>query len=270
MQPEQDERVITPTPTTADVRAFWERNPVAAAAIASPPGSREFFEAFDRLRLAVEPAWVQEEIYAFDRFRGKRVLDVGCGNGYVLSRCARHGARTFGIDLTQAAVELSRKRFALAGLKGDFVQADAERLPFRDGMFERVVSVGVLHHIPSIELAIAEIHRVLTPGGSFALMLYHRNSLHYRLLYPLYGVLHPQFRGHRPPDVARRIDGADNPIGRVFSRRQVRHLLKAFGRVELRVRSLPIRPLLRVPGGVPLLDLFSRWLGWFLYARAVK
>ena len=137
-------------------------------------------------------------------------------------------------------------------------------------MFGRVVFMGVLHHIPSMDETMAGIHQLVTPGGSFTLMLYHRNSLHYRLLYPLYGVLHPQFRGHRPPDVARRIDGADNPIGRTFSRRQVRHLLKAFGRVELRVRSLPIRPFLRVPGGAPLLDLFSRWLGWFLYAQAVK
>jgi SAM-dependent methyltransferase len=270
MQPKQNDRLATPAPTTADVRAFWERNPVAAAAIAPPPGSREFFEAFARLRLAVEPAWVQEEIYAFDRFRGKRILDVGCGNGYVLSRYASHGARTYGIDLTQTAVDLSRKRFALADLAGVFVQADAEQLPFRDGMFERVVSVGVLHHIPCIESAIAEIHRVLTPGGSFVLMLYHRDSLHYRLLYPLYGVLHPQFRGHLPPDVARRIDGPDNPIGLTFSRRQVRHLLAAFNGVELRVRSLPIRPVLRLPGGASLLGLFSRWLGWFVYAQAVK
>jgi SAM-dependent methyltransferase len=270
MRPERAERVTPPAPTTADVRAFWERHPVAAAQIASPPGSPEFFEAFDRLRLAVEPAWVQEEIYAFDRFRGKRVLDIGCGNGYVLGRYARHGARTVGMDLTQAAVGLSRKRFALAGLRGDFLQADAERLPFRDGLFERVVSVGVLHHIPCIESAIAEIHRVLMPGGSFVLMLYHRDSLHYRLLYPLYGLFHPEFRGHRPPDIARRIDGADNPIGRTFSRRQVRQLLNAFVRIDLRVRSLPIRPVLRVPGGSALPDLLSRWFGWFLYARAVK
>ena len=66
MQPEQDERVATPTPTTADVRAFWERNPVAAAAIASPPGSREFFEAFDRLRLALDlfSRWLGWFLYA--------------------------------------------------------------------------------------------------------------------------------------------------------------------------------------------------------------
>jgi len=270
MRPEQDERIGTPTPTTSEVRAFWERNPVASASIASPPGSLDYFEAFDRLRLQVEPTWVQDEIYAFDRSLDGRTLDVGCGNGYVLRKYALCGAHAYGVDLTHAAVSLSRERFTLAGLKGTFVQADAEHLPFRDGAFARVVSVGVLHHVPSIESAIAEVYRVLAPGGKLVLMLYHRNSLHYRLLYPIYGALHPRFRGHRPSDVARRIDGSDNPIGRTFSRREVRRLLEGFRSVELLVRSLPIRPVLRAPGGAFLLDLLSRCVGWFLYARAVK
>lgn len=257
-------------PSTADVRAFWELNPVAAASVEARLGSAEFFAGFDRLREEIEPRKVQNELYSFDRFRSKAVLEVGCGNGYVLSQYARAGAAACGVDLTRTAMDLTQRRFVLEGLTGVFVQADAERLPFGSGSFDLVISVGVLHHVPCIEAAIGEIHRVLSAGGRILLMLYHRNSLHYRLLYPLYGLLHPTFRGLRPAEIARRIDGAGNPIGRTYSRGQVRELLAAFRDVRVCARSLPIRPLLRLPGGGALLDLLARWAGWFLYARAVK
>ncbi len=270
MRRDRPQGIDSSLPTTADVRTFWERNPVAAASIRPRPGTAEFFVAFDGLRQTVEPDELQEEVYAFGSFAGKAVLDVGCGNGYILSRYARWGAHTCGVDLTWTAMDLSSKRFTLAGLSGWFTQADAERLPFCDASFDLVVSVGVLHHVPHIEAAIAEIHRVLKPGGVIILMLYHRNSLHYRVLYPLYGLLHPVFRGNRPAEIARRIDGADNPIGRTYSRRQVRGLLGTFRDVRLRTRSLPIRPLHSLPGGRLFLDLLSKGIGWFLYARGVK
>lgn len=257
-------------PTTADVRAFWEKNPVTAAAISSPPGTIEFFADFERLRQMVEPTDVQEEVYTFGQFAGKAVLDIGCGNGYLLNQYARRGARPCGTDLTWTAIDLSRKRFALDRLDSCFVQADAERLPFRDERFDLVVSAGVLHHIPRTEAAIGEIHRVLKPGGTIILMLYHRNSLHYRLLYPLYGLFHPAFRWHWPAEIARRIDGANNPIGNTYTRHRVKGLLTGFRDVRLRVASLPIRPLYAVPGGRRVLDLLGRWFGWFLYARAVR
>jgi SAM-dependent methyltransferase len=257
-------------PTTEDVRAFWERNPVAAASVRFQPGTAEFFGSFERLRQIAEPEELQEEVYAYGSFAGSAVLEVGCGNGYILSRYARQGARVWGVDLTWTAIDLSSKRFALENSRGQLAQADAERLPFRDAVFDLVVSAGVLHHVPHIDAAIAEIRRVLKPGGVILLMLYHRNSLHYRLLYPLYGLLHPTFRGHRPAEIARRIDGADNPIGRTYTRREMGRLLASFHEVRLRVGSLPIRQLLSVPGGKALLDFLANRLGWFLYARAVK
>jgi SAM-dependent methyltransferase len=270
MRRELPETPESATPSTANVRAFWEWNPVAAATIEAQLGTPEFFAAYERLRQIGEPYELQEEIYGFDHFANRMVLDVGCGNGYVLSRYARNGSRTYGVDLTWTAMNLSAKRFTLENVTGWFAQGDAEHLPFCDASFDLVLSMGVLHHIPHIEAAIAEIHRVLKPGGVTILMLYHRNSFHYRVLYPLYGLLHPAFRGHRPAEIARRIDGSDNPIGRAYTRRQVVGLLTAFRDIQLRVRSLPIRQLLPLPGGKLLLDLFGRRVGWSLYAQAIK
>lgn len=259
-----------PPPTTAEVRAFWEQNPVAATSVAATPGTPEFFAAFDRLREDIEPAAVQARVYNFSVARGKRVLDVGCGNGYILSRYARCGARVTVVDLTWTALHLTRARFRLEGQAGTFLQADAERLPFRDGAFDLVVSVGVLHHVPDIEHAIEEIGRVLRPNGQIILMLYHRNSLHFRLLYPFYGLVHPAFRGHPPAEIARRIDGADNPIGRTYSRRELREILAAFRDVRLWVASVPSRPFRILPGGERLRDLLGGVAGWFLYAQGTR
>jgi SAM-dependent methyltransferase len=257
-------------PGTAKVRAFWEAHPVAAAAIEAAPGTPAFFLEFDRLRQEIEPDGLQAEIYGYAAFRSRAVLEVGCGNGYLLSRYARHGARTCGIDLTWTGVALSRERFRLAGLAGRLAQADAERLPFADACFDRVVSAGVLHHVPDVGAAVAEIHRVLRPGGSVVLMLYHRNSLHYRVLYPLYGLLHPAFRGKTPAAIAREIDGFGNPIGGTYTRGEMRALLHAFREVRLRVGSLALRGASRIPGARAVLDLLAPRLGWFLYAVGVK
>ncbi len=260
----------TGIPTTADVRAFWEGHPVAAASIHAEPGAPEFYAAFDRLRNDIEPEALQEQVYRYADFYRKVVLEVGCGNGYLLSRYARHGARAWGIDLTRTAVELARQRFDLGMLRGHLAQGDAQCLPFQDASFDLVVSAGVLHHVPDIAAAIAEIHRVLKPGGLFVIMLYHRDSIHYRVLYPLYGVFHSAFRGKGPATIAREIDGAGNPIGRTYTRQEVRRLLAAFREVRLQVGSLPVPGFRALPPGRALLGVLAKWLGWFLYARAVK
>ena len=105
-------------PTTADVRAFWEGHPVAAASIHVEPGAPEFYAAFDRLRNDIEPEALQDQVYGYADYRQQTVLEVGCGNGYLLSRYARHGARAWGIDLTRTAVGLARRRFDLETLRG--------------------------------------------------------------------------------------------------------------------------------------------------------
>jgi SAM-dependent methyltransferase len=260
----------TGIPTTLDVRAFWEGHPVAAASIHAEPGAPEFYVAFDRLRNDIESEGLQGQVYRYADHRQQAVLEVGCGNGYLLSRYARHGARAWGIDLTRTAVELARRRFDLGTLRGHFAQADAQCLPFQDASFDLVVSAGVLHHVPDIAAAIAEIYRVLKPGGRFVIMLYHRDSIHYRLLYPLYGVFHSTFRGKGPATIAREIDGVGNPIGRPYTRQEVRRLLAAFREVRFQVGSLPVPGLRALAPGRALLGVLAKWLGWFLYARAVK
>lgn len=258
--------------TAKEVRDFWERNPLGAADIPFEAGSDEFFEAFESLRQALEPTWVQQEIYEYDRFQGKAILDVGCGNGYVVSRYARWGAITTGMDLTRRAVEITRKRFAIDGFRGSFVQGDAESLPFRDETFDLVTAMGVLHHIPDPKAAVREIRRVLRQGGRFVMMLYHKNSFFYRICVPLYRRFHRKFKRWSSEDLVKHVDGAENPLGRVYTRCEAEQLLEGFREIRSHLRSLPQKSIPKIGRFIPqrILDVASRWIGWFLYVKALK
>src|ERR671932_2648222 len=161
------------------VRAFWQANPCGVKFADAEPGTRLFYEAVEEHRYRTE--WHIPEAAGFEKARGLRVLEIGCGLGTDGARFARAGALYTGVDLTEAAVSLARRRFELEGLPGEFRVADAEALEFEDGSFDLVYSHGVLHHTPDGRAAVREVHRVLKPGGRAVVMLYHRDSYNYRI-----------------------------------------------------------------------------------------
>jgi len=95
-----------------------------------------------------------------DRFPAPRMLEIGCGEGFVLAT-RRHGER-FATDLSVAAIRQARKR-----ADAHFSLALAERLPFAADSLDLVASVGVMEHFLDIGEALAEIRRVLAPGGRY-------------------------------------------------------------------------------------------------------
>lgn len=267
--------------SNAEVRDFWEKNPVAAAAIPAKPGSRAFFEAFDALREAedVEPYPYSNRIHGYESSAGNRVLDVGCGNGYVLAHYARNGAEVHGIDLTETALRLSRRRFELAGLEGAFQLTDGEAVPYPDGHFDFVCAMGVLHHIEDPRPMVAEIYRVLKPGGRIILMLYYRYSWKYIVVLRLKCVFDPRYRGKSLAEVLNMNDGPDCPLVTVYSKSEARGLLNRFQDVRLVLNQLSWKQLLLNPPLARLLapvlpscsgSVFARCLGWNLYVRAIK
>jgi SAM-dependent methyltransferase len=264
-----------------EVRSFWEKNPVAAAGIAAEPGSAAFFARFDALREApeCEPWDFSNRIHGYTRARGKRVLDVGCGNGYVLAQYARHGAEVHGIDLTETALSLSRRRFELAGLSGTFQRTDGDTIPYPDATFDIVCSMGVLHHIEDPRPMLAEMRRVLRPGGEIIVMMYHRHSWKHLVVHPLKRLLDPRYRGKTLAQVLNMNDGPDCPLALVYSRGELRRLLSGFADIRFECNQLSWQQLLLVPGlgrGLTSVlpscseSIFARHLGWNLYARALK
>ena len=108
--------------------------------------------------------WIRPAFACLGRLDGLRALDYGCGHGMAAVVLARRGARVTAFDLSPAYVEEARRRARANGAAVDFVTADAERLPFADGSFDRVWGNAVLHHL-DLNRAAAELRRVLAPGG---------------------------------------------------------------------------------------------------------
>jgi ubiquinone/menaquinone biosynthesis C-methylase UbiE len=201
------------------IREFWEAHPVAAAAIPHAPGTPDYFREYDRLREANESVEFSYRLHEYRHFAGRRVLDVGCGNGYVLSRYAAEGAEAHGVDVTRTGIRLCRQRFALGRLPGRFVVGSAEELPYADGTFDCVCSMGVIHHIPDAGRAVGEFYRVLKPGGRLIIMVYHRNSAYYRLSMALSRLrtgksLQQLVRGVDGQDSQNRADGSRRVVAR--------------------------------------------------------
>ena len=300
----------TPNPTDTNndlkerVRAFWQAHPCGTKFSDAELGTPEFFERVEAHRYTKE--WHIPDAADFAGARGLRVLEIGCGLGTDGAQFAKAGAHYTGIDLTQAATELARKRFEVSGLPGEFQVADAENLDFTDESFDLVYSHGVLHHTPDTARAVREIHRVLKPGGRAIVMLYHRGSYNYRvgirilrrtgagllksesgirIVHRLTGepmaslrehaeLLTGNTNGHVSSDefLSQSTDGAGNPLARVYSRQEARELFKDFRKVELRAYFLNKRfiPLIGklLPRSLES-ALASRW-GWHLWIYAEK
>jgi len=99
-----------------------------------------------------------------------RVLDVCCGPGLVAGAAAARGASAAGVDFSSAMLAIARS----AQPHVEFSQGDAEALPYADGSFDAVVANFGVHHVPHPTAALAEMHRVLAPGGRAAFTVWPR------------------------------------------------------------------------------------------------
>ena len=103
-------------------------------------------------------------------FKGKRVLDAGCGSGRHTYYSSRYGAEVWAVDLG-AAIEVAKRNNA-ENEAANFVQADLYNLPFAFESFDFIYSIGVLHHLPDPEGAFRNLLRYLKPGGEIQIYLY--------------------------------------------------------------------------------------------------
>jgi ubiquinone/menaquinone biosynthesis C-methylase UbiE len=181
-----------------------------------------------------------------DFFSNKRCLDAGCGGGRFSFAMAQMGAESVvGVDVSAAGVaDANRRRDELGLANVTFAQSSLLDLPSADGEFDFVCCSGVLHHTVSIEQGLAEIRRVLKPGGSVYLLLYGAGGLYWPLNY----VLRPfaQYLGReeverciraaRLPSNKRRtiLDDLFVPILETYTAERVDHLLTAAGFVRWR------------------------------------
>lgn len=161
----------------SDVKSFWNTEACGTHFVEHALDEKDFFEQFRAYRYRTE--WHIPLLVPFAESQGQQVLEIGTGNGAEGVMFALNGAHYTGVDLTEAALDATRKHFAVMGLTGQFQPENAEHLSFADGSFDWVFSHGVLHHTPDTQAAINEVYRVLKPGGRAIIMLYHKHSFNY-------------------------------------------------------------------------------------------
>jgi SAM-dependent methyltransferase len=246
---------------------FWDSNPCGG----QWASYRNFLDWLRR----TEP-YVYEVLEGHE-WKGKRVLEVGCGQGAVLNHLAGAGANAVGIDMSWAsmrralagAVELQQRRVV------HVAAADCERLPFADAAFDAVVSFGVLHHTPDTRRAISEIRRVVKTGGLAIVMVYRTGNPKWWVTWTARAVasavdLISGERGMIANRLRRRHRINDSrgtallelfgvPTLQAFSNRGVRRMFAGFEPVRIRNYSPGFRRLADV---VPVLRAAERPLAW--------
>jgi ubiquinone/menaquinone biosynthesis C-methylase UbiE len=164
--------------SVADVRRYWDRRPCNIRHSPKPVGSKEYFDEVEARKYFVEPHI--PGFAEFERWRGKRVLEVGCGIGTDSINFARAGADLTAVDLSGESLHIAEQRADVMGVADRirFVEANAEELGSAlDGeQFDLVYSFGVIHHTPHPERALVQMRRLAAPGATLKLMVYHRRS----------------------------------------------------------------------------------------------
>ncbi|MBI4486719.1 MAG: class I SAM-dependent methyltransferase, partial [Acidobacteria bacterium] len=160
--------------TIDQVRDYWNRHIHDLEITKHPVGSRGFFDDLDQYHF--EKLHHLLRLVPFEGYRGRSVLDVGCGAGVDLVRFAKGGAAVTGVDLSRPAIELAAANFAHQGLTADLRVADGEQLPFADDSFDLVFAHGVVQYTADPRQLVDEVRRVVKPGGEAIFQVYNRIS----------------------------------------------------------------------------------------------
>jgi len=246
------------------IAAYWDEHIHDLSITTYPVGTREFFQQLDEYRydkLNYLPRLVDVSTY-----QGKSLLEVGCGAGIDLVRFARAGAVVTGIDLSTTAIELARKNIEQNGLKADLWVMNGESMQFPDNSFDVVYAHGVLQYTADVEKMVAEIHRVVKPGGEVVVMVYNRNSW-LNLM-------------RRVTKVS--LEHEDAPVLKKYSISELKQFLKPFKNYRIVSERFPVKTKLHSGWKARLFnDVFVgtfnlmpkvlvRPLGWHLMAFATK
>jgi len=215
--------------TIDQVRDYWTRHIHDLEITKHPVGSRGFFDDLDQYHF--EKLHHLLRLVPFDGYRGRSVLEVGCGAGVDLVRFAKGGAAVTGVDLSPSAIELAAANFAQQGLTADLRVADGEQLPFADDSFDLVFAHGVVQYTAAPQRLVDEVRRVLKPGGEAIFQVYNRISW-LNALSKLMKV---------------GLEHQDAPVLLKFSAGEFRRLLAGFREVRIVPERLPVKS--RLHGG---------------------
>ena len=255
----------------ARVRDYWNARPCNIRHSTAPIGTREYFDQVEARKYFVEyhiPAFAE-----FERWLGKKVLEIGCGIGTDTINFARAGAQVTTVDLSERSMELARQRAAVFGLEDRirFCPGNAEQLgsfvPVEP--YDLIYSFGVIHHTPNPGKVLEQLKAYTRPGTTMKIMVYHRRS------YKVAWILLAEGRGQfwKLPDLVAKNSEAQTgcPVTYTYSRSEGRKFLELHGFHVTDVRVEHIFPY-RIRDYVEyryVKKLYFRWLPQGLF-RALE
>jgi len=159
-----------------EVVEFWDSRPCNINHSTAQLGSMQFYDEVEKKKYFVEPHI--PPFAEFEKWRGKKVLEIGCGLGTEAVNFARNGAYLTSIDLSSKSIKLTKNRFKVYGLQGNFYVGNAQELDkYLSGQkFDLIWSFGVIHHTPQPKKVVEQMKTLLAPNGEIRIMIYSKVS----------------------------------------------------------------------------------------------
>lgn len=211
------------------VRDYWNARPCNLRHSTAPIGTKQYFDEVEARKYFVEyhiPRFAE-----FEAWKGKSVLEIGCGLGTDTINFARAGARVTTVDLSDKSMELARKRASTFGLDQQiqFFPGNAEQLssfvPVEP--YDLIYSFGVIHHTPHPDAVLEELRKYTRPGTVVKIMVYHRRS------YKVAWILATEGKGRfwKLEELVAKNSEAQTgcPVTYTYTRRQGREFLERHG-----------------------------------------
>ncbi|PIK14668.1 class I SAM-dependent methyltransferase [Halobacteriovorax sp. JY17] len=261
----------------ARIEAQKQWNTTACGELSGDKESLSYFKKVEEDRYKIQN-WTHD-YFEYSKTAGKKVLEIGVGQGTDILQFGKNGAICTGIDITDQHLELTAKNFKVHGLNIELIKADATKLPFPDNHFDIVHSFGVIHHIPEAKEVLKEVSRVLKKGGKAYVTMYYKYSAFFIFWKVLaHGIRHLWFLKKGIAGTLSTIEeGADGinikPYVKMYSKGDMKKLFKNFTIEDLSIKQLRsdhFWPSFLESFMKPLVKRLDSKLGWYIVCKARK